>query len=625
MFTPEYLDELVEITNVAAVEFNMYLTNKVIDSIINLFESNGEIKIIPANQHRINLLKQSGILIFDIEREIEKRLPGLDKKIREAFYQAGYDINDDINEAVSEMVNADKELKSFVGEAPRLQNLTEDEKRILDAAYKRTNGEIKNLTRTTASDINQQFIKSCDSAWWKAMHGVDPATAIREAIDNMSGYGACVVYRKNGKERHMTVESAVRMCVLTGINQANTEITLQTCADMGCKNVLVSSHLGARYTDKAEPANHESWQGKVYSLSDTLLKKYGYEDNGGREGRNIFSKIKEFFQKIKKAEKYEDFETVTGYGTIEGFAGINCRHTIMMFLKGMKNNQEQYDSEKNKKAYDLSQKKRSMERKIRNTKKQLFNARHAVKTADSEKLIAELKAMEEGIKRKFDNQNSDYSAFCRQNGLRRSEERLFVGNSRYTVPERNIFTDILYANRSRNFVNTAKQINVELDSICIRKSRWSGKIIVDRDLGAIGQKEWNCDISLSPNADYATELHELLHARSISYYDASIYQHYRDIEEGSVELLTEEICRKKKIKIIAAYEEQVKYLRRINRRGKLYTDDYDFAVNLLNVPVVDRIEWLIKEINKKYRLSSISKQNMEDAFEALAKIMEIMQ
>ena len=40
MFTPEYLNDLVEATHAAATEFNMYLTNKVIDSVIGLFEYN---------------------------------------------------------------------------------------------------------------------------------------------------------------------------------------------------------------------------------------------------------------------------------------------------------------------------------------------------------------------------------------------------------------------------------------------------------------------------------------------------------------------------------------------------------------------------------------------------------
>ena len=292
MFTPEYLNELVESSHAAASEFNMYLTNKVIDSIVNLFESEGEIKIIPSNVQRLKLLnEQSGILVSDIEKEIRKRLPGVESKIREAFLKAGYEINEDINKSVADMVESDKELKSFVGKAPRLEHLTESEKKLLDAAYKRTSGEIRNLTRTTAADLNQQFAKSCDAAWWKATHGVDRNTAIREAISEVSKYGTHVIYRRNGKERKMTVEAATRMCVLTGINQANAEITLSHCADIGMRTVLVSSHVGARYTDHDEPANHQSWQGKVYSLSDKLLKDFGYTD----PKKNVFGKIKDFF------------------------------------------------------------------------------------------------------------------------------------------------------------------------------------------------------------------------------------------------------------------------------------------------------------------------------------------
>ena len=81
MFTPEYLNELVESSHAAASEFNMYLTNKVIDSIVNLFESEGEIKIISSNVQRLKLLnEQSGILASDIEKEIRKRIcPVLEK------------------------------------------------------------------------------------------------------------------------------------------------------------------------------------------------------------------------------------------------------------------------------------------------------------------------------------------------------------------------------------------------------------------------------------------------------------------------------------------------------------------------------------------------------------------
>lgn len=427
MFTPEYLNGLVESTDEAATEFSMYVTCKVIDSIVGLFEHNGKIEIAPTNRQRLKLLnEQSGILVSDIEKEIRKRLPAVERKIREAFLKAGYEINEDINKSVADMVESDKELKSFVGKAPRIEHLTESEKKLLDAAYKRTKGEIRNLTHTTAADLNQQFMKSCDAAWWKATHGVDRNTALREAISEVSRYGSHVVYRRNGKERRLTVESAVRMCVLTGMNQANAEITLTECANAGLRTVLVSSHIGARYTDHDEPANHQSWQGKVYSISDSLLKKMGYEE----PKKNLWGKIKEFFQKLKKQEKYPDLVEVTGYGTVEGLCGANCRHTMHMHYPGNSNPYKDFDNEENKQKYDLYQKQRSMERRIRETKKRMYTTKHAIKALSDEEAIAEMKAELAQIKALFDKQFGEYERFCKQNGLRVDQERLYVGNQK---------------------------------------------------------------------------------------------------------------------------------------------------------------------------------------------------
>lgn len=430
MFTPEYLNELVEKSHIAASEFALYLKYKVIDSMFDLFESDGEIKIIPSNRQRLKLLnEQSGILVSDIEKEIRKRLPGVEKKIREAFLEAGYEINEDINKSVADMVENDKELKDFVGKAPRLEHLTESEKKLLDAAYKRTSGEIRNLTKTTAEDLNQQFMKSCDSAWWKATHGVDRNTAIREAISEVSKYGTHVVY-KGG--RKMTVEAATRMCVLTGINQANAEITLSHCADIGMTTVLVSSHIGARYTDHDEPANHQSWQGKIYSLNEELLKKFGYVGQEEKQKKNVFGKIKEFLQRFrKKKEKYPDFEKVTGYGTIEGLCGVNCRHTFHPFdPKYNSNPYKDYDNEENKQKYDLYQKQRAMERRIRETKKQLYEIRHSIKVLHDENQIAAMKEELSEVKALFDKQFGEYEIFCKQNGLHIDQDRLYVGNQK---------------------------------------------------------------------------------------------------------------------------------------------------------------------------------------------------
>jgi len=362
-------------------------------------------------------------LASDIEKEIGKRLPGVEKKIREAFLKAGYEINEDINKSVADMVESDKELKDFVGKAPRLEHLTESEKKLLYTAYKRTRGEIRNLTHTTAADMNQQFMKSCDAAWWKATHGVDKNTAIREAITEVSKYGTHVVY--NGG-RKMTVEAAVRMCVLTGINQAKAEITLTECANAGLRTVLVSSHIGARYTDKDEPANHQSWQGKIYSISDSLLEKMGYEE----PKKNIFGKIKEFFRKFRKQKKYPDLVEVTGYGTVRGLCGANCRHTMHMRYPGNSNPYKDYGNEENKQKYDLYQKQRAMERRIRDTKKRMYNIKHSVQALHDEDAIAAMKEELSEVRALFDRQFGEYERFCKRNELHIDQERLYVGNQK---------------------------------------------------------------------------------------------------------------------------------------------------------------------------------------------------
>lgn len=63
-------------------------------------------------------------------------------------------------------------------------------------------------------------------------------------------------------------------------------------------------------------------------------------------------------------------------------------------------------------------------------------------------------------------------------------------------------------------------------------------------------------------------------------------------------------------------------MRRINRRAKLYTNEYDFAVDLLNVPLVERSEWLAKRISDNYAKGLLSDIEREAALDSLLKILE---
>jgi hypothetical protein len=119
---------------------------------------------------------------------------------------------------------------------------------------------------------------------------------------------------------------------------------------MGVDLVQTSAHIGARNKGTG-PANHESWQGRIFSRSG-------------------------------KHSKYPDFVTVTGYGTGEGLCGWNCRHSFYPFFEGISENaysQEDRKSIANKKVnlggdkvsvYDATQYQRAIERKIRFWKRQ---------------------------------------------------------------------------------------------------------------------------------------------------------------------------------------------------------------------------------------------------------------
>ena len=146
--------------------------------------------------------------------------------------------------------------------------------------------------------------------------------------------------------------------------------------------------------------------------------------------KNIFGKIKDFFQRFKKQKKYPDLVEVTGYGMVTGLCGANCRHTMHMHYPGNSNPYKDYDNEENRQKYDLFQKQRAMERRIRDTKKRMYNIKHSIKILHDENAISAMKEELSEVKALFDRQFGEYESFCKQNGLHIDQERLYVGNQK---------------------------------------------------------------------------------------------------------------------------------------------------------------------------------------------------
>lgn len=124
--------------------------------------------------------------------------------------------------------------------------------------------------------------------------------------------------------------------------------------------------------------------------------------------------------------KYPDFEAVTGYGTVSGLCGANCRHSFSPYFEGQKNPFEHYDSEENKKQYELEQRQRTLERRIRDTKRQTMNWKTAM---DNEKDPAKRAAFEAEYQRKaalLQKQNAAYNKFCEDTGQKKRSDRISI-------------------------------------------------------------------------------------------------------------------------------------------------------------------------------------------------------
>lgn len=259
--------------------------------------------------------------------------------------------------------------------------------KIIDEMSKRTAGEFKNITRTMGFkgpydfiSVQNAYIKYLDKSLMKMATGaVSFDEAANVAVKEMAQSGLRSVDYASG--RTYQLDTAVRMCVRTACHQMSAEISMRNCENTGTDLVEVSSHWGAR-------PEHAIWQGKIYS----------------RSGKN---------------KKYPPFSECH-YGAVDGLCGVNCRHTFYPFFEGIseptKWDEEPEPKEYNGKTYtyyDMAQKQRQMERKVRETKREI-EAKRAI-GGDMDDL--------EAAKRK---QIAEYHKFSDEMGIRPKDNRLRV-------------------------------------------------------------------------------------------------------------------------------------------------------------------------------------------------------
>ena len=162
----------------------------------------------------------------------------------------------------------------------------------------------------------------------------------------------------------------------------------------------------------------------------------------------------------------------------------------------------------------------------------------------------------------------------------------------------------------------ADKFNPVVGKYFVRKSKWSGSVVISPDGNNCKLPNCSIGIKLKDCPDEAI-LHELVHSYSTSYYPLKTYQAHFAVEEASVQYLTQEIAKREGIKLVGSdYDFWTDALRGINKTLGLYESDLKFARRLLRVPMARREEWLWGKMRK----SAATMEQMMTATEQMNKL-----
>ena len=382
MLTPQQILEIIDTLYPTIDELNIWITKDLMKRIMARLGRGPDVFLTATDDWQLQVYQAAGGHLEAVQREIARWTKTSDAEIKRIFEDAGIKAL-----AYDSAFYADHGLEAF--------NLAQSEGmiRLLEDTYQRTAGTVRNFTRTTAQASQQRLISVLDTAHFKVTSGAASYTqAVEEAVADIVNEQTKVHYPTGHVD---TIETAVLRAVRTGVAQASGNMAVKGMEERDWDIVLVSAHLGARYGDGGNnPGNHAWWQGKFYS----------------RTG---------------KTPGLPPFIESTGYGTGEGLCGWNCRHS---FGPGdLRHNPfKDFDAEENKKAYDLSQKQRAQERRIRQTKVKLVGLREAIENTEDPAAKATLEGAYQKAAKLLEKQNLAYNAFCENNGLKRLADRIQI-------------------------------------------------------------------------------------------------------------------------------------------------------------------------------------------------------
>lgn len=182
--------------------------------------------------------------------------------------------------------------------------------------------------------------------------------ASKAALDNMAGnlpQDAAIerAYRELGNVlrvqyasgRRDSVDVALRRLMATELSQASGKATLANLDAAGWQLAHTDAHYGAR-------PSHAEWQGRPFGVNGPV---------------------------VVDGVEYPGMAELTGYGTATGLKGVNCRHTIEVYVPGeteppdteFREDSELHNGMTSEEYYGAVQRQRALERAVRGTRYQV--------------------------------------------------------------------------------------------------------------------------------------------------------------------------------------------------------------------------------------------------------------
>ena len=370
--------------------------------------------------NNIQIAQEMGALYTDIIALVAKYNNTSYEKVAEIFEQAG-----------AKTLSRDDFIYKEAGLNPVPIRQSRPIMQMMSATVEKTAGNLQNLVMTTAMTTQTQFYNAMNKAYMEVSTGVKSYTkSIVDTIKELSEQGAVITYPSG---RNMSLESAVRMNIITGVNQTCGKLQELRADEVGWDLMEITAHSGAR-------PSHARWQGKIVSRS-------------GKKG-------------------YLSLENI-GYGTVTGFKGVNCRHDWYPYMEGSARTytQEQLDAWENEKVtyngkeyskYDATQLQRAMERRIRADKKELAGLQGILTSAKDNKLIEDTRTEFGRRSLIYKTHQNELDNFINQTSLRKDNTRLYIGKQ-----DEGISTQVANVTKIANKYNNSDIVGSKVNGIKI--------------------------------------------------------------------------------------------------------------------------------------------------------------